>query len=155
MHAHKANVKRSEFYSIWVRNEHDVNTLSCTDTKEHTRKRKLLNLAFTERSLRAAEPFMAAHIDRWNQIQLASQKNDDEWSNTHDMGVSSESLFFDLLGDLAFGAQFNTKEPGPNKLKEIPFFMQKYMEFMYPVSTSIRFPASRTDGSDRSRSLPL
>ncbi|KAH7130094.1 cytochrome P450 monooxygenase-like protein [Dendryphion nanum] len=136
IYAVKANVKRSGFYSIWVRNENDVNTLSCTDNKEHMRKRKLLNTTFTERSLRAAEPFMVAHIDRWNQLQLGTQKNDDEWSSTHDLSHSSASLFFDLLGDLAFGAQFNTKEPGPNKLKEIPHFMEKYMQFLYPIAKS-------------------
>jgi len=134
MFSAKANVKRSKFYDMFVRNKDDVNCLSCTDLNEHARKRRLLKLAFTERSLKAAQSFMAAHIDRWNELLLESQTDKENWSVTHDMSVMGEYLIFDVMGDLAFGAKFETKEPGPNRLKKIPHAMQELFEFMYPVS---------------------
>ncbi|KAF2691172.1 cytochrome P450 [Lentithecium fluviatile CBS 122367] len=64
----KANVRKPGFYDAWLRNNNDLNTLNCTDVALHAKKRRLLNLAFTERSLRVWEPFVTKHTDRWNQL---------------------------------------------------------------------------------------
>jgi cytochrome P450 len=130
----KANVKKSGFYEAWLRNNNDLNTLSCTDVALHMKKRKLLNLAFTDQSLRAAGPFMSRHIDRWNEVLLGEERNEDGWSAPKDIGTWSDYLLFDLLGDLCFGTNFGTKEPGENKLKSIPSSIAEYMKLFYPVS---------------------
>ncbi|KAL9618147.1 MAG: hypothetical protein Q9160_007097 [Pyrenula sp. 1 TL-2023] len=49
----------------------------------------------------------------------------------------SDSLTFDILGDLCFGKSFETKEPGNNPFKAIPHAVAKYMHFMYALT---RFP---------------
>ena len=99
------------------------------DKKEHTRLRKLLNQAFTEQSLRAAEPFMIKHIDRWNELLVA----DGDWSPPANFATLANALLFDIMGDLSFGADFGIKEPVENPRKMMPHLMSEHMQFMYRV----------------------
>jgi len=132
---YKANVKRSKFYDAWSRDVDDINTLMTSDMELHARKRRLLNLAFTDRSVKASGPFMAKHIDRWNELLISGQDNKehDNWSESHDISTRANYLVFDLLGDLCFGADFQTKEPGENKTKDIPDAFDVFLKFNYPV----------------------
>lgn len=133
--SHKANVKRSKFYDTWSRNADDINALMTSDMELHARKRRLLNLAFTDHSVKAAGPFMAKHIDRWNELLLGSdEKSDDGWSSPRDVTTWAKYLVFDVLMDLCFGATTNTKEPGENPLKKIPPAFDDFVIFNYPVS---------------------
>lgn len=133
--SHKANVKRSKFYDVWSRNVDDINTLMTSDMDLHARKRRLLNLAFTDRSVKAAGPFMSMHTDRWDQLLLNSAgKTDKEWSHPRDMTTWAKYLVFDILMDLCFGATMNTKEPGDNPWKKIPMAFDDFVSFNYPVS---------------------
>lgn len=52
--------------------------------------------------------------------------------------ISAGYLTFDIVGELSFGADFQTKEPGDNKLKDIPHIMDELMAFSYPVSEKRR-----------------
>jgi Cytochrome P450 len=127
----KANVQKSKTYSAWVRNESDMNTLSTTDVALHAKKRRLLNQVFTEKSVRAAGAYVAKHIDRWNDLLVSG--HGEEWSDSLNLADSTDSLVFDILGDLCFGRSFDIKEPGDNPLKIIPHAIVEYMQFMYPV----------------------
>ena len=60
-----------------------------------------------------------------------------EWTAPMNFADWSDYLTFDIMGDLSFGVQFNTKESGENPFREIPFTIHKYMRFNYPVSTSL------------------
>ena len=130
----RANITRSGFYRAWKRNEHDVSTITATDPALHAKKRKALNLAFTEQSLKAAGPLMAAHIDRW--IELLTASSGEDWSPPRNLGPSVDCLVFDLIGDLCFGESFNTKEPGENKLRKIPHLIMKHVKIGYVLSKS-------------------
>lgn len=133
--SHKANVKRSKFYDTWSRNADDVNALMTSDVEVHARKRRLLNLAFTDHSVKAASPFIAKHTDRWNLLLLDSSKEgDDVWSSPREMTSWTKYLVFDILMDLCFGAAMDTKEPGDNPLKKIPQAFDDFVSYNYPVS---------------------
>jgi len=49
------------------------------------------------------------------------------------MSTRANYLVFDLLDDLCFGANFGTKEPGDNKLKDVPDAFDVFLKFNYPV----------------------
>jgi cytochrome P450 len=133
--SHKANVKRSKFYDTWSRNADDVNALMTSDVEVHAKKRRLLNLAFTERSVKAAGPFIAKHTDRWNELLLESKKRrDDGWSSPQEISTWTMYLVFDILMDLCFWAAMDTKEPGENPLKKIPQAFDDFVTYNYPVS---------------------
>jgi len=140
----KSNLKKSKFYDAWVRNENDLNTLNSSDVEVHAKKRKLLNLAFTDQSVKSAGPFMAQRIDRWNSI-IASGK---DWTDPINVSMSIDYLFLDILGDLCFGAQFKTMEPGDNPLKQIPHAIADYMK----LQNSVSLPAHSTFRADFGRS---
>jgi len=130
----RANTARSGFYRAWKRNVHDLNTISCTEPALHAKKRKALNLAFTEQSLKIAGPLMAAHIDRWDELLAGDAA--ETWSPPRNMATWVDFLVFDILGDLFFGENFNAKEPGENKLKQIPHLIMRHMRLGYIISKS-------------------
>jgi hypothetical protein len=136
----RSNVRRSPFYSAFQRNKHEKTTLNTIDVAEHAYKRKLLNLCFTEKSLRAASSFIVRNVDRWNQIMLEENDSTTEWSAPVDLTEKLDALTFDIMGDLSFGRSFDIKEPGDNPLKTIPENIVQYMRFYYPVHPFPVFP---------------
>ena len=98
-------------------------------------QRRLLNLAFTDHSVKAAGPFIAKNTDRWNELLLDSKEDrDDGWSFHRDISTWSMYLVFDVLMDLCFGAATGTKEPGENPLKKVPLAFDDFVIYNYPVS---------------------
>lgn len=130
---HKANVQKAPFYEAWQKDKNDVNTFTTRDRKAHAARRKMLNQSFTEQSLRASQPFMIKHVDRWNEL-LVAETDDDQWSKPANFADLSDMLVFDIMGDLCFGTSFDIKEPGKNPFKSIPHAIVQYMQFFYPVS---------------------
>jgi cytochrome P450 len=132
-------VKKSNYYEVWSRNENDRHTLVTTDKEVHARKRRLLNQAFTDRSVKPSGTFMAKHIDRW--LELLGSEDDaegqDGWSEARDISHWAAYLVFDILGDLCFGVQFNSKEPGEdNEFKNIPLAFDAFFKFGYAFARS-------------------
>jgi cytochrome P450 len=136
IYAARANITRSSFYRAWKRSKYDVNTINSTNPAVHARKRKLLNLAFTEQSLKAAGPLMAVHIDRWIELLTKDSEKSKPWPPPRNMALWIDALVFDILGDLCFGESFNTKEPGENKLKKLPHLIMKQVSIGYMLSKS-------------------
>ncbi|KAI4642950.1 hypothetical protein J4E93_007019 [Alternaria ventricosa] len=136
MFGHKANVKKSPFYEVWRRNKHDLNTLGCTDVEVHARRRKALSLAFTEQSVKATVPFVARHVDRWNELLPGETFGGEGWSGPQNLTKWADYLLFDMFGDICFGSSNNTKEPGSNDLKSIPHNITRYLRFYNPLAKS-------------------
>lgn len=131
----KSNVRRSKFYTAWRRNSRDETTLNTVDVAEHARKRKLLNLCFTEKSVRVASNFIVTHVDRWNHLLVDNTGK--EMSDPVDFSSKADALAFDIMGDSSFGKSFDVKEPGDNPLKAVPHNIIEYMQFYYPVRISM------------------
>ncbi|KAK4164127.1 cytochrome P450 [Cladorrhinum sp. PSN259] len=135
----KSNVRRAPFYKAFRRNKHEKTTINSIDIAEHAAKRKLLNLAFTDKTTRAASEFMTRHVDRWNELLLVSSNKDKEsgWTTPVDMSEKLDTLVFDIMGDLCFGRSFDIKEPkGENPLRAIPHNISEYLKFYYPMCRS-------------------
>jgi cytochrome P450 len=131
----KANVSRSKLYRAFQEGPRDVNTVNTDDYALHHKKRRLLNLVFTDKAVRAAGTFIKKHVDRWNQLLLAtSPEAGEEWSPPRDMSSWFSCLTFDILGDLCFGSSFETKEPGVNPIRSIPDAILELFIFTHIVS---------------------
>ncbi|KAI1424304.1 benzoate 4-monooxygenase cytochrome P450 [Xylaria sp. FL1777] len=130
----KANVRRSRFYEAYKRNANDITTLTCIDVSAHAKRRKHLNLCFTERAVRAASGFVIDHVDRWIQIIAEGIQDVNEWSQPMDFSEKVDALIFDIMADLSFGKSFNIKEPGDSPLKLVPHNISEYMRFYYLMS---------------------
>lgn len=78
-----------------------TNMLNATEA-DHTRQKRLLTHAFSERAMRDQEPLIQSYIDlfiaRVRELSKGGQRvNVEEWLNF---------LTFDIIGDLAFGEPF-------------------------------------------------
>jgi hypothetical protein len=156
IHGNRANTARSNFYKAWKRNERDVHTMNCsTDRVAHAKKRKNLNLIFTEQSLKAASPTIVQHVDRWIHLLTTNvgggantvpvdEVDTEGWSQPCNMATWVESLIFDILGDLCFGEAFNTKEPGESKLRTIPQMIMQTVALGYKVGLICRMACPRS-----------
>lgn len=132
----KGNTRKSDYYKVWPKNVDAINTWSSTDVPTHARKRRVLNFAFSEKALRAAEPFIHTNTDRWLDLlgeQVAkTQDATTKWSASINMAEWLNFLVFDILGDLCFGRNFNMKEPGSD-LRHIPELMVTFLAILHPV----------------------
>ncbi|KAL8724863.1 MAG: hypothetical protein Q9181_006644 [Wetmoreana brouardii] len=92
----RSNVQKAKFYEMHPWKAGAFNTWNCTNKLVHARKRRILNAAFSDKAIRAAEPYVIQHADRWCQLLL----NDagDVWSAPRDMAEWSNGLVFDILG---------------------------------------------------------
>lgn len=123
-----------------------MNTLNTSDAQTHRNKRRLLNLVFTEKSLRSAEEFIINHVDRWNEILKGDNVKPGEWSAPFNIAEWADYLAFDIMGDLSFGVQFNTKEAKENRFRKVPHTIHEYLKFNYPVGKSLYFAISAQQG---------
>lgn len=135
----RSNVRRSTFYVGLTQNIREKTTLNTIDPAEHAQRRKMLNRCFTDSSVTAVSAFVGRHIDRWHHILLDGHDSTTEWSASVDLGEKMDHLVFDIMGDLCFGRSFNIKEPGDNPLREVPSNIIKYLQFYYPVRSTIFF----------------
>ena len=129
----KSNVQRSKDYELYQKNEMDVNTINTSNVALHHKKRRTLNLIFTEKSVRAAGVFIQKHVDRWNEL-LADDEGKD-WSQPRNISEWNDYLVFDILCDLFFGRSLDIKEPGENPFRYIPKSIHSLLKFMYPVKS--------------------
>ena len=130
----KANVRRAKIYEGWKTSK-ESNTLLTVDPHGHARKRRILNQAFTEKTVKHASAFVVAHVERW--VDLLVDRNDvgeDGWTKARNMSDWNDWLVFDILGDLLLGRSFNLKEPGPNPIRAVPHMMMQHVQMLYPVS---------------------
>jgi len=128
----RSNVKKGKFYDVIPHNKEARSTLNTIDKAAHAKKRKVLNAVFSDSAVRSAETFVIKHVDRWCDLLLDKVKVG-EWTEPKNAAHLTDFLVFDILGDLAFGRSFESKEPGPNTLKAIPHSIASYAMFMYPV----------------------
>ena len=106
------------------------------DPQTHARKRKILNQAFTDKSVKHAAKYIIEHTERWIDL-LAHDKDSsggDGWTSARNMSEWNDWLVFDILGDLCFGRSFNVKEPKPNPIRKIPHLVIQHVQLFYPVS---------------------
>lgn len=129
----KSNVQRSKNYELYQKNEMDINTLNTSDVALHHKKRRVLNLIFTEKSIRAAGEFIQKHVDRWT--ELLTDDEGKNWSQPKNISDWADYLVFDILCDLCFGRSLDVKEPGENRFRGIPKAIHSLMKNVYPVGS--------------------
>ena len=75
----------------------DVNTITTSDVALHHKKRRFLNLVFTEKSVRAAGVFIQKHVDLWD--SLLPDGDGKDWSTPKNMAGSYVYECFLLSGN--------------------------------------------------------
>ncbi|KAF2134348.1 benzoate 4-monooxygenase cytochrome-like protein P450 [Dothidotthia symphoricarpi CBS 119687] len=127
------NVRKADYYKVWPRNVNTHNTWNTTSIDMHSRKRRVMNHAFSESALRSAEGFLHTNIDRWLELLGALAETDGDWTASLNMCDWMNWLVFDILGDLCFGQSFGMKEPD-SKLRHVPEMMVEYLKLINPIA---------------------
>ncbi|KAF3770322.1 cytochrome P450 [Cryphonectria parasitica EP155] len=120
----KVNVKKGLYYDAWPLHAKALTTWNTTDIAIHTRKRRVLNYAFSNKALRSVEPFVPG----------------EEWSGSLNMTDWTNWLVFDILGDLCFGKSSDMKKPN-SSMRQAPALMVDMLQLMHPVHWLLRLAA--------------
>lgn len=139
IYAVKANVRRSNFYLALQRKHDEKGTMTTVDIVEHAKRRKHLNIAFSENLIREATSFVIKHVDRWNELLINDVEFDHQWTAPIMLSDSFGQLIFDIMGDLTLGKSFDIKEPGENDLKKYPQVISDLLKHLYSVGLLLLF----------------
>ena len=123
IYGHKANVKKSQFYSVFPPTKSTFNTHSSIDKVAHARKRRVLSQAFSDNAIKGMEKYMLGNIRTFctllgskpalSTAEKAGEKG--QWSTAQNMADWCNYLTFDVMGDLCFGKAFEMLENHSNR----------------------------------------
>ncbi|KAH9887451.1 cytochrome P450 [Xylariomycetidae sp. FL2044] len=103
-------VAKSSVY-LFARMGHGPSVFDELDRDKHRRKRKIVGMALTERSMREFEPSMQSQLDVFLRIILESSKK----PKPMDMSEICERLGTDIVGELAFGYPLKSQTEKANR----------------------------------------
>ncbi|KAH8648628.1 benzoate 4-monooxygenase cytochrome P450 [Xylariales sp. PMI_506] len=87
------------------------NIMTTVDKKAHGRRRRILNQALSDSSLRRFEPTIMNHVQKLcHQLEEPTLLNASGWSEQKDMGKLSSYFTFDTMTDVVFSEQFDLLE---------------------------------------------
>ncbi|KAF2770283.1 benzoate 4-monooxygenase cytochrome-like protein P450 [Teratosphaeria nubilosa] len=130
----RGNVKKSDdYYRLWPKTVEIKSTWNVTDYETHARKRRVLNYAFSEKALRAAEPAIQANVDRWLDL---FEKYGESGKKSFNMAHEINYLVFDILGDLCFSKSFEMMAPESEgaPIREVPELLAQFLAMMHPIA---------------------
>ncbi|KFY45029.1 hypothetical protein V495_03143 [Pseudogymnoascus sp. VKM F-4514 (FW-929)] len=99
---HAPMAKDMKFYNRPINNTHSLITANRAD---HTRYRRLVSHAFSDKALREQEPLIKSYVNL-----LTQRLRERATTGPHDMVAWYNWTTFDLIGDLAFGESFDCLE---------------------------------------------
>ncbi|RDL38715.1 putative cytochrome P450 67 [Venustampulla echinocandica] len=120
IYGHRANVQKSQFYSVFPPTKDTANTHSSIDKSNHARKRRVLSHAFSDGAIKSMEKYILANVrtfcSRLGPPPTFSEKQVGEkgWGVAQNMALWCNYLAFDVMGDLCFGKAFEMLESEKN-----------------------------------------
>ena len=113
--------KCTEFYNVFAHFFRSDSTLTTIDAIAHGRKRRVLAQALSGSKIKAMEDHILKHVRIFCNI-VGSHTNHStgksiihEWSPPHDISKLTSHLTFDVMGDLAFGYEFDMLKSSGNR----------------------------------------
>lgn len=100
--------------------------------KKHAFRRRVLDHAFSEASMRSAEEFVLQNIATFCRVLSAKNVSSDEWSEPRDMSKECTYFAYDVMGDLVFGKRFDAMTNAEHRY--VPELITSSSWFLYWVS---------------------
>ena len=123
IYGHRANVKKSQFYSVFPPTKDTFNTHSSIDKAPHARKRRVLSHAFSDNAIKNMEKYILGNVrsfcsalgskPAFTTAEKTGEKG--KWGVAQNMADWSNYLTFDVMGDLCFGKAFEMLENHTNR----------------------------------------
>lgn len=108
----KTNVRKSEWYRTIDAGSGAFSTATEIDKRRHAVRRRFIAHCFSANALSSAKPFIISNVKEF--CDLVNPKTGSGWSEK-DMSAWCTWLGFDIMGDLAFGKEFNCLEEDENR----------------------------------------
>lgn len=129
-----ANLRKADWYNTLDATSGDYSTQSVIDKKEHSFRRRVLALAFSDSALRTQEKYIDNNV-RIFLDQITKDLDDDGWSTPKDFTQWITYFGFDFISDLAFGSSFKLLEEPDHRY--LPNLLKWTSHFLYYVSVCL------------------
>ena len=130
--ARRGNVQKSQWYTVIEASAGNENSIHAeVDRSVHSRHRRLIEHAFTDKSLRSLQTFLVNNVHTFQEIILQRTGNAKEWSQPFNMSQWATYLNYDIMGDLVFGRRFDCMTSGAHRF--VPKLLMNSSAFIYTV----------------------
>ena len=130
-----ANVQKAPWYTVIEASAGGPVSLHAeTDRNIHASRRKVMEPAFTDKSIRASEALLVKNVRTFTDLVGGSKKSYSGWSQAFNMSQWSTYLNYDIMGDLVFGRQFEAMTSETNRF--VPRLIMSSTAFIYTVRLS-------------------
>ena len=110
------NVQKAPWYTIIEASSGGPVSLHAeADRNIHASRRKVMEPAFTDKSIRASEALLVKNVQTFADLVAGGKKRDGSWSEAFNMSQWSTYLNYDIMGDLVFGRRFDAMTSETNR----------------------------------------
>jgi cytochrome P450 len=110
------NVRKAPWYTVIEASSGGPVSLHAeTDRNIHASRRKVMEPAFTDKSIRASEALLVKNVQTFADLVAGGKKSDGSWSEAFNMSQWSTYLNYDIMGDLVFGRRFDAMTSETNR----------------------------------------
>ncbi|KAK3723553.1 hypothetical protein LTR37_001805 [Vermiconidia calcicola] len=130
----QGNVRKAPWYTVIEASAGNANSIHAeVDRNIHASHRRVMEHAFTDRSLRASEVFLVENVQTFQDIILQTKERDKDWSGPFNMSQWSTYLNYDIMGDLVFGRRFNVMTSDAHR--SVPRLLMNSTAFIYTFAS--------------------
>lgn len=127
------NVKKSPWYTVIEASSGAARSLHAeTDRDIHASHRRIMEHAFTNKSLRTMVSLIARNVRTFCDLVEKQIKEDEQWSEPFNMSQWATYLNYDVMGDLVFGRRFDCMTSEAHRF--VPKLLMNSTSFIYTVS---------------------
>lgn len=108
-------LRKSDYYKTVDAPAGAYSTHTETNLKKHAFRRRILDFAFSDASMRSAEKFIIQNIDTFCGVLGPGGDNKGSWSEARDMSKYCTYFTYDVMGDLIFGKRFDCMTSPENR----------------------------------------
>lgn len=137
----QGNVQKAPWYTVIEASAGGASSIHAeTDRGIHASHRRVMEHAFTDKSLRASQAYLVQNVQTFRDVILQSSKTGKDWSQPYNMSQWSTYLSYDIMGDLVFGRRFNLMTSDAHRF--VPKLIMNSTAFIYTVRISVGFLGS-------------
>jgi cytochrome P450 len=115
----RANTRKSDWYRIWEMLFGAASTATIIDRKVHAKRKRILQIGFSERALGDLEPVLLQNVNEFCEILLdESTKHAVDakgWGPVKDLSRMVGFLTFDTMGEMIFSKSFGMQRGSINR----------------------------------------
>lgn len=115
----RANTRKADWYRIWEMLFGAASTATIIDRKVHAKRKRILQMGFSERALGELEPVLLQNVNDFCEILLddSTKRAVDEkgWGPARDLSRTVGHMTFDTMGEMVFSKTFEMQRSSTNR----------------------------------------